>query len=236
MCNAFSCIVTKRRKAVWKFGTDSHDELLRIAKINDDTKDPKLIKFCRVEISPGLNKYGNRDYLNPDAKYKFKIDMDFTPEWWTDDHEKAAWMAFQKWKKQLDGILVRKPIIHPFKIKPPEITQDHIDLLKQWDSIWASVRASVRDSVRASVWASVRDSVWASVRDSVWDSVRDSVWDSVRDSVRDSVWASVRYDDADNYGLPLLDILDAGCVLYGIDKDGVAHVLMVGVDTEQGGK
>jgi hypothetical protein len=50
-------------------------------------------------------------------------------------------------------------------------------------SVWASVRASVRDSVRASVWDSVRasvwDSVWASVRASVVDSVRASVWDSV---------------------------------------------------------
>jgi hypothetical protein len=200
MCNAFSCIITKKKKAVWKFGTDSHDELLRIAKIDDDTKDPKLIKFSRVEISPGLDKYGNRDYLNPDAKYKFKIDMDFTPDWWTEDHEKAAWLAFQKWKKQLDSILVRKPIIHPFEIDPPVITQEHIDLLKQWDSVRASVGASVGDSVRASVGASVGDSVWASVGDSVRASVRASVWASVRDSVRasvrasvgDSVWASVR--------------------------------------------
>jgi hypothetical protein len=26
--------------------------------------------------------------------------------------------------------------------------------------------------------------------------------------------------------------MDAGCVFYGIDKDGVAHVIMVGKDTE----
>ena len=67
------------------------------------------------------------------------------------------------------------------------------------DSVWASVRDSVRASVwdsvgasvRASVWASVWDSVGASVRASVWDSVRASVWDSVRASVRDSVGDSV---------------------------------------------
>jgi hypothetical protein len=212
MCKAFSCIVLKNKKAVWKFAVDSHDKLLEIAEIKDDTKDPKLIKFCRVEISPK-----NKDYLNPDAKYQFKIDMDFTPEWWTDDHEKSAWRAFQKWKKQLDKILVQKPIIHPFHIKPPaKITEDHIRLLKEWDSfrdsvcdsvcdsVWASVRDSVWDSVWFSVWASgwdsfrdsvcdsVCDSVWASVRDSVWFSVWASGWDSFRDSVRDSVWASVR--------------------------------------------
>ena len=58
--------------------------------------------------------------------------------------------------------------IHPFKIKCPKITDKHIKLLKQWDSVWASVRDSVGGSVRDSVWASVRDSVRGSVWDSVW--------------------------------------------------------------------
>jgi len=44
-------------------------------------------------------------------------------------------------------------------------------LIPVWDSVGASVRASVWDSVRASVGASVRASVWDSVGDSVWASV-----------------------------------------------------------------
>ena len=76
------------------------------------------------------------------------------------------------------------------------------------DSVWASVRDSVRASVwdsvgasvRASVWASVWDSVGASVRASVWDSVRASVWDSVGDSVWASVWDSVRASVWDSVG------------------------------------
>lgn len=91
---------------------------------------------------------------------------------------------------------------------------------------WASARASVWPLVWASVWASVRASVWVSAR----DSARDSVWVSARDSVWASVWASVIHEDDANYGLPLLDMLAAGCVLYGIDDDGVAHVIMVGKD------
>ena len=195
MCNAFSCVITRRKKAIWKFGTDSHDDLLSIAKIDDNSRDPKTITFCRVEISPEKNKYGYLDYLNLDARYKFKVDMDFTPAWWTEDHEKVAWLAFQKWKKQLDTKLIRKPIVHPFTINPPKITDDHIHLLKQWASVrasvWDSVGASVRASVRASVWASVGASVWDSVGASVGDSVWDSVWDSVGASVGDSVWDSV---------------------------------------------
>ena len=207
MCNAFSCVVTRQKKVVWKFGTDSHDDLLKSAKIPDDSRDPKTITFCRVEISPENNQYGYRDYLNPDARYEFKVDMDFTPAWWTEDHEKMAWLAFQKWKKQLDAVLVRKSIVYPFSTIAPEITDEHIQLLKEWASVRASVRASVGASVGASVWDSVRASVgasvWASVRASVrasvgasvgasvWDSVWDSVGASVGDSVGDSVGASV---------------------------------------------
>ena len=53
--------------------------------------------------------------------------------------------------------------INPFQIKPPVITETHIQWLREW--------ASVRDSVRASVWASVWDSVRAYVRASVRASV-----------------------------------------------------------------
>ena len=65
-----------------------------------------------------------------------------------------------------------KPIIHPFKdIQTLKVNKNDIRLLKDWDSVWASVRDSVGASGWASVWGSVGDSVWASVRDSVWDSV-----------------------------------------------------------------
>ena len=154
MCRAFSCIIDREKTVTWKFGIDSHDSLLKIAGIKDDTIDPNLIKFCRVEIAPE-----NNDYLNPD-KWQFKIDMDVIPKWWTLAHKKACMKAHEEWKNQLYKILVRKAIVHPFKITPPKkITQKHIDLLKEW----ASVGASVWDSVGASVWDSVGASVWDSV-------------------------------------------------------------------------
>jgi len=77
--------------------------------------------------------------------------------------------------------------VNPFKIKPPKIAKREINLVKDWDS----VRASVWDSMRASVWASVWDSVRASVGASMGDSVRASVWDSVGASMGASVWDSV---------------------------------------------
>jgi hypothetical protein len=111
----------------------------------------------------------------------------------------------EKWVRGLDfaivvAPLIIKPIIHPFKIQPPEITPEVLELLKQWASVGNSVWDSVRASVGNSVWDSVRDSVRASVGNSVRASVGNSVRDSVRDSVRasvgnsvwDSVWDSVR--------------------------------------------
>jgi hypothetical protein len=190
MCKAFSCVIGRDKTVTWRFGTDSHEDLIRIAGYKDDTLDPEKIEFCRIEISPK-----NRSYLEPD-EWVFKIDMDVTPAWWTLAHKRACEREHKKWIKELDKVLVRKPIVHPFQITPPEkITDEHIQLVREWDSVRASVGDpvvdSVWDSAWDSVWASVVDLVRASVRDSVWDSVVDSVWDSVRASVRDSVWDSV---------------------------------------------
>ena len=184
MCKAFSCVIGRDKTVTWRFGTDSHEDLIEIAGYKDDTIDPEKIEFCRIEISPK-----NGSYLEPD-EWVFKIDMDVTPAWWTLAHKRACEREHKKWIKELDKVLVRKPIVHPFQITPPEkITDEHIQLVREWASVRASVGASVWESVWDSVWASVGASVWASVRDSVWDSVWASVWESVRASVGASVWA-----------------------------------------------
>jgi hypothetical protein len=75
------------------------------------------------------------------------------------------------------------PINPLLEIRETKVDSNIIQLLKEWDSVLASVWASVGDSV----WASVGDSVW----DSVWASVGASVGDSVRASVGDSVMAYI---------------------------------------------
>ena len=182
MCKAFSCIVKRDATVLWKFGTDSHTDLLQDSGLKDDTNDPMLMEFARVEVSPK-----NANYLFPDV-WELHVDQSITPAWFGQKHKDAANAAHAKWMKKLDKILVRKQIVHPFKIEPPkEITKQHINMLRKWASVWDSVRDSVRDSVGDSV----RDSVGDSVRDSVRDSVGASVWDSVGASVWDSVGAYV---------------------------------------------
>jgi hypothetical protein len=191
MCKAFSCIIHKNKKVTWKFGVDSHEDLIKLAGYEDDKSEAHELLFARVEISP---KDGN--YLDPEVPYIFKLDEKQKPSWWSDSYENKCWDAQEQWLKKLNSILVRKQIINPFQIAPPKITEAHIKLVRDW----ASVRASVGTSVWASVEDSVWDSVWASVEDSVWDSVGDSVWASVEDSVWDSVWASVEDSVWDSVG------------------------------------
>lgn len=89
--------------------------------------------------------------------------------------------------------------VNPFLLSAKAVTEEEMELVKKWGSVWGPIRSSVWDSVRGSVWNSVWSSVWGSVWDSVWDSIWDSVWCSVWDSVlgpirglvRDSIWNSV---------------------------------------------
>jgi hypothetical protein len=120
-------------------------------------KDEVLGEFSKIEITPK-----NNDYLNPD-EWVYRVDESPVPNWCGNDEKELALKAHKKWLKALDKFLVRKKIVHPFKIVPPEIGPKQIKLLKKW----------------------------ASVRDSVWDSVGDSVRTSVGDPVGYSAWASV---------------------------------------------
>jgi hypothetical protein len=186
MCNAWSGVVLPTRKVLWEMGMNSHENIIEKHKLKDD----RIGRFVRVEITPR-----NKDYLSPD-EWVFQIDEKETPDWFKASHEKACWVAWEKWKGQLDKILVKKKIIHPFEdVKPRKILSKHIRLLQEWDSVQDSVYGSVWISLSFSIGGSVRDSVRDSVGDcsiwsSVWGSVRDSVGDSVGD-FRDSLWVAV---------------------------------------------
>jgi hypothetical protein len=188
MCKAFSCLFLKSGRVLWKFAVDSHEELISENNISDDGRKQD---FVRVEITPK-----NGSYLRPD-EWVFRVDQNETPEWFGKDYaKKMCFTAHGDWLKKLRTVLPEQDLINPLLIPlPKKITSKHVNTLKKWASVGASVRASVWDSVRASVGASVRASVGASVGDSVldsvWDSVRASVGASVGDSVLDSVWASV---------------------------------------------
>lgn len=82
--------------------------------------------------------------------------------------------------------------VNPLLLPKATVTDEDLELLKQWNSVKNSVGCSVWDSVCDSVQNSVGCRVWNSVRDSVKNSVGYRVWDSVCDSVRNSVRNSVK--------------------------------------------
>ncbi len=187
MCNAFSAVITETGDIYWQAGLDSHEDIIDKFKLGELDKETGGLH--RIEITPE-----NMDYLNPEGKWTFRHDED-PPKWWNGKYRDLCFAEFEKWKEQVYSLInleeARNPV-NPFDIKPPrKITNKHIDLLKQWDSVgdsvwvsvWASVKDSVGDSVKDSAWDSVGDSAWDSVKDSAWDSVKDSVWNSVKDSV-----------------------------------------------------
>ena len=161
MCKAFSCIINKNKRVVWKLNKQNHHELVEMAKWKDNTDDPSRMNFARVEITPK-----NKDYLNPD-KWIFKIDERIVPEWFSPAHKDACWSAFKLYEKQFYKVVQKgKVIVHPFKdIKiVRKVTIKQKLTLKRWDSVRDSVRYSVKDSVGDSVGDSVKDSVWDSVK------------------------------------------------------------------------
>jgi hypothetical protein len=163
------------KKVTWKLGVDSHSDLVKLAGYKDNTYDPRLMEFAKIEITPE-----NNDYLNPDS-WIYRVDESPAPMWIGREHEAACFKAHVKWLKKLDKFIIRHPVVHPFKLTAPEVGPKQIALLKKWDS--------VRDSVRDSVGASVGDSVW----DSVWDSVRDSVRAYAGSFFKIPVWKYVKH-------------------------------------------
>lgn len=181
MCKAFSCLIERNGKVHWKLGMDSHSDIVGLAGLNDTEADRNKLSFARVEITPK-----NNDYRHPD-NWSLHIDEQAQPPWWSPTHEAKCWKAHREWCAQLYKILdTEKEVVNPFTdITPPtEITDQHIKLLKDWNSVGDSV------------WDSVRNSVGNSVFDSIGDSIGDSVGYSVSNSVYAQIGSLFKLDRA----------------------------------------
>ena len=82
-----------------------------------------------------LNKYEYNPLLG-----KFQVDQINNKI--DDSAEAKKWVHELDFKKVVAPLII-KPIVHPFEIAPPEITPEILELLRQWDSVRASVWASV---------------------------------------------------------------------------------------------
>ncbi len=144
MCNAFSAIVLESGDIYWQAGIDSHEDIIdkfKLGKIDEE-----FGNLHRIEITP------DDGYLHPEGKWTFRHDEE-KPKWWNNKYKDLCFAELEKWKEQIYSLInleeARNPV-NPFDIKPPrKITNKHIDLLKQWNSVKDSVWNSVKDSVGA---------------------------------------------------------------------------------------
>jgi len=160
----------------WFFNWEMRQELL---KNNPDALNPD--SHASIATLAGISEDKMDKYEYNPLTGVFKIDR-------INRGKRARPERAEAWVKSLDfkticEPLIIKPIVHPFRDRTPpkKITKKHIELVRKWAPVWASVRGSV--------WASVRASMRASVGGSVWASVWCSVGAPMRDSVGGSVWA-----------------------------------------------
>ena len=109
---------------------DSHSTICKYFKLKEDNCN-------KYEYNP-LTKELQIDQINSDVDDSVQVE---------------AWVEKLNWKKIIKPLII-KPIIHPFRDIPEveQVTEEHIEWLKDFIRVWASVGASVWDSV----WASVR--------------------------------------------------------------------------------
>jgi len=94
MCNFFSCICLKDGKVLYKHKVNSHDILLWLHGVKDETADREKMLFARVEITPP-----DGDLAKPLKQWEFKVDEKITPSWWSSKYKKACWNALKEYMK-----------------------------------------------------------------------------------------------------------------------------------------
>ena len=170
MCKPASFYLT-RENVYWSKTSDSHTDIIREFNLReDDSRNAPL--GVRIEVSPDK---GNLSL--PLDQWRYKVDQDLTPPWYdAGEAENKCRAALKDWARHKLSIINLAEAfnpVHPLRVKRPRaMTKKRaIALCREWASVW--------DSIRASVWASVGASVWDSIRASVGDSVGDSIWASV---------------------------------------------------------
>jgi len=212
MCEFFS-LVSNGRGKIFYFNHQQREEI-KSTDLNPDSHS-SIVEYYK-ENGGLANKNTTEDLFN---KWEYnpltkELECDTLN---TKDDTKSI-------KKFCDGLdfslivpeLIIKPIVHPFKIKAGKVTEVEIALLKQWNSVYDSVRNSVYDSVYDSVGNSVRNSVDDSVYDSVGNSVRNSVDDSVYDYISSffqlDQWRGIEHEKGVNPFQSGIDLWEAGFV------------------------
>ena len=103
MCNFWSAIVKKNGTVLFDEMSDSHEDVIDKYKLKDETADPELLEFARIEITPPRG-----DVFAPTKDWIFKIDQSCTPVWFTDKNKKDCYKKLKTFASK--AIIVGKEI------------------------------------------------------------------------------------------------------------------------------
>jgi len=95
MCNFFSCIVMKDKQVLNLEGVHSHTDILEHFSVPDNTDNPELLQFARIEILPPDGNVFEADL----SKWTYKVDQDITPDWLSPAHRAAAFAVLEEYRK-----------------------------------------------------------------------------------------------------------------------------------------
>jgi len=251
MCNFWSAILTRDGKVLWDKDIETHSELITKFGLKDDKLENR--DFVRIEVAPkNIMSKKKSDWVFTLDEPKT------IPSWYEEASAAHNLTVWTEWRKMITAMhkdiadaglnLDRMKAIEERckTMKPGNATvsrstvnasiNEYVKRLKaldkekrewgiksvafhtpaEWSSIWSSIRSSI--------WSSIWSSIESSIESSIGSSIRLSIWSSIRSSI----WSSIIYNDEDNYGMPLIDCMESGCVFIGVDRDGVAHIVMVG--------
>ena len=91
MCQFKSFIVTKSGDILYKYSSDSHEDIIKKYNLIDNTNDPDKMLLARVEITPPDGNVFENDL----SKWNFKIDQSIIPSWWSKKLEKKCFLVLE---------------------------------------------------------------------------------------------------------------------------------------------
>jgi hypothetical protein len=157
MCRLASFVVT-REKVLWHPSDDSHEKIISHYHLDDKRES----NFVRVEMVPP-----NGDYFKPFSEWKFCIDQDKIPEWFSKKVEEDMVRAeLPKWKKKRQFFYDAMEFVKTIKDVPYFSGKGKI--LKAWKVF--PTRAAARDAAGAAAQAAAADAAG----DATWDVAGDA--------------------------------------------------------------
>jgi hypothetical protein len=179
MCQFKSFIVTRDGNILYKYSSDSHEDIIDKYKnqydLTDNTTEPNKLKFARIEIIPPDDDVFEKD-LN---QWGFRIDQSIVPTWWKKQLQNKCYDALDKYLK---NVLIEN--------------QD-VDLIENKNGLWIknSKINILRNSRVNGMWGSSRvNEMWGSSRvNEMRESSRvNEMWGS---SQVNGMWGSSRVNE-----------------------------------------